>query len=226
MEISQIDAVLDQAEAEVSQGRPPGPVGFWKAVSAVKANPHLIDGYADRIGIIDRRAFENWALYTVPLWVGNVVMILGTIVGLALVGWAYRLQETPAGLVFLLGVGVLMVTTHGLAHLIVGAAQGMRFTDWFIGSIRRPQPGLKVDYATYLRTKAASRAWMHGSGVIVTKLVPLGLLGAAFAADLPVWSIVVLIVVGLFAILTDVLWSTKFGEWKKFRREMRFAQDS
>jgi hypothetical protein len=50
------------------------------------------------------------------------------------------------------------------------------------------------------------------------------LLGAAFAADVPIWTVVVLIVVGIGQVLTDVIWSTKASDWKKFRREMGFAQ--
>ncbi len=226
MEITQIESILGKAEAEVSEGRPPGPAGFRKAVSVVKADPELVDQHADRIAAIDRRAFENWALLTVPLWLGNLVMILGTVIGLVLVGWSYGLEGTAAGIVFLLGLGVLLVTTHGLAHLVVGTAQGMRFTHWFIGTIARPQPGVKVDYSTYLRAPASSRAWMHASGAIVTKVVPFALVGAAFAADLPAWTIVVVVLVGFGQLLTDALWSTKASDWKKYRREMRFAHDS
>jgi hypothetical protein len=65
---------------------------------------------------------------------------------------------------------------------------------------------------------------MHASGALVTKIVPFALLGAAFAADVPIWTVVVLIVVGIGQVLTDVIWSTKASDWKKFRREMGFAQ--
>jgi hypothetical protein len=30
---------------------------------------------------------------------------------------------------------------------------------------------------------------------------------------------------GVAALATDVLWSTKASDWKKFRREMSFAQE-
>ena len=70
--------------------------------------------------------------------------------------------------------GVLLVTTHGLGHLAVGKARGMKFTHWFVGTMQRPQPGVKLDYATYLRVDAVGRAWMHASGAIVTKIVPFG----------------------------------------------------
>ena len=72
-----------------------------------------------------------------------------------------------------------------------------------MGSIRRPQPGVKVDYASYLRVPARSRAWMHASGAIVTKIVPFALIGAALAADVPSWVVWVLVAVGIGQMVTD-----------------------
>ncbi len=223
MDSTRVEAILDDAESAVASGSPLGPTGFWKAVAAVKGDPELVDVYADRIGRIDRAALKGWALVTVPLWLGNVLMIGGTLIGLALVAWAYDLEGTKAGFAFLIGFGIVLVTTHGLAHLVVGSLMGMRFTHWFIGWITQPQPGVKLDYATYLRTAAASRAWMHVSGALVTKVMPFAFLGAALAARVPGWVIVVLLLVGAAAIATDILWSTKASDWKRFRREMALA---
>jgi hypothetical protein len=224
MEVSEIERILTTSEDAVARAGPVGPEGFWRAVAAVKSDPTLVEKYANRVAAIDSQAFQNWALVTVPMSLGNVLMIGGTVVGFALIWWSYNLAELGAGLVFLLGFGIILVTTHGLGHLIVGGLMGMRFTHWFIGSVRFPQPGVKLDYSTYLRAPARSRAWMHASGAIVTKLAPWLLLGGAIAADLPIWAIAVVIAVGVIAIVTDVLWSTKASDWKKYKREMRFAQ--
>lgn len=223
---AEITETLRIAEEAVNAGEPLGPTGFWRAVAAVKSDPALIEGHADRIGVIDSTAFRNWALMTVPLWIGNLVMIGGTLLGLALVGWSYALGGTGAAIAFLLGFGAILVTTHSLGHLLVGALLGIRFTRWFIGTFRRPQPGVKLDYASYLRAPARSRAWMHASGAVVTKIVPFALIGAALAAAVPSWVIWVLLVVGFGQIATDVLWSTKASDWKKYLREMTFAQSS
>ena len=223
MDESQIEATLLSAEGAAASGAPVGPTGFWKAVAVVKGDRALIEKHADRIARIDRTALKAWALVTVPLWLGNVVMLGGTLFGLALVAWAYSLEGITAGLVFLFGFGVVLVTTHGLAHLVAGRLLGIRFTHWFIGSISSPQPGVKVDYASYLRALAPSRAWMHASGAIVTKVMPFAFLGAALAADLPIWVVVVLVAVGIGQIVTDFLWSSRASDWKKFRREMSFV---
>jgi hypothetical protein len=223
---SEITETLRNAEAAVKAGEPLGPTGFWKAVAAVKADPAMIAAHADRIGVIDSTAFRNWALMTVPLWIGNLVMTGGALLGLALIAWAYTLEGTAAAIVFLLGFGAILVTTHSLSHLLVGMISGIRFTRWFVGAVRRPQPGVKLDYATYLRAPARSRAWMHASGAIVTKIVPFALIGAALAAAVPGWVVWLLVVVGIGQIITDVLWSTNASDWKKFRREMAFAHSS
>lgn len=220
MDRTRIEATLDAAELAVASGAPVGPTGFWSAVAAVKREPALVEAYANRIARIDRAALKAWALVTVPLWLGNVVMIGGTMVGLAFVAWAYSLDGAVSGISFLVGFGIILVTTHGLAHLVVGGLLGMRFTHWFSASLRRPNPGVKVDYATYLRASPSARAWMHASGAIFTKIVPFALLGAAIAAEVPGWAVAVLILVGVVALVTDFLWSTKASDWKKFRREM------
>ncbi len=220
MDRTRIEAILEAAEEAVASGAPVGPTGFWRAVAIVKQEPDLVEAYAGRIARIDRAALKNWALVTVPLWLGNVVMIGGTLIGLACLAWAYPLEGPESGISFLVGFGIVLVTTHGLAHLVVGSLLGMRFTHWFSASLRRPNPGVKVDYATYLRASAPARAWMHASGAIFTKIVPFALIGAALAADVPGWTVAVLVIVGVGTIVTDVLWSTKASDWKKFRREM------
>jgi len=190
----------------------------------VKRTPDLVDAYADRIAAIDRRAFEEWALLAVPASVGTLAMVGVTALGLAITALAYDMAAPWNGLAVLVATAVLLVTTHGLAHLAVGVAQGMRFTHWFIGDLRRPQPGVKVDYATYLRVPATRRAWMHAAGAIATKLVPFVMLGPAIAMEAPGWTVWVLVIVGAGQIVTDLLWSVKVSDWKKFARERRYAR--
>jgi hypothetical protein len=225
MDGSRVGAILDEAERAVSAGEPLGPTGFWAAVAQVKKDPELIEQHANRIARVDRAAFKQWALLVVPIWLGNVLAIGATLIGLALVGWAYYLDGTGAAIAFLLGFGMVLVTTHGLAHLAVGTFLGMRFTHWFVGALAQPQPGVKVDYATYLRAPASSRAWMHASGAIVTKLMPFVFIGAALAADVPGWVPWALVVIGLVEIAFDIVWSTKSSDWKKYRREMKLAAE-
>ncbi len=224
MDSSTIEAALHTAEQSVAGGGQLDGTGFWQVVTAAKRDPDLADLYAERIAGIDRDAFRAWALLRVPLGIGTFLMVLGTAAGLALVAVAYYLDDLAAVLAFYAGFGVVLTTTHGLGHLVVGRLLGVGFTDWFIGTLGRPQPGVKIDYETYLRAPAASRAWMHASGAIVTKLVPFSLIGAAAAAGLPTWAVLGVGLVGVVTVVTDVMWSTKSSDWKKFRREMGFDQ--
>lgn len=221
-----IEESLDRAEIAVAAGEGLAGTGFWAAVAELKREPDLVETYADRVAAIDEAAFRNWALLTIPIGAGTILAVVAVLIGLALVGWAYGLEGLVAVVVFYSGFVALLAATHGLGHLLVGWSMGMRFTCWFVGEMARPQPGVKVDYSTYLRTRPTQRAWMHASGAIVTKALPFLLIGAAVAADLPAWAVWLLPVIGVVTILTDVVWSTKSSDWKKYRREMAFVQDS
>lgn len=198
--------------------------GFWRAVAAVKARPELVARYADRIARIDRDAF----LRAVPLHadaaVGVVLLGLGLAAGMLLLGAAGPLDHPWRELVLLAGFGALDLTTHGLAHFFVGAALGIRYTEWFVDLPRKPQPGLKIDYASYLRAPPSRRAWMHASGAIATKLTPFLVLPYAIAIECDTWAVALIVLVGVVQILFDLLFSVKASDWKKFRREMRLAR--
>ncbi|HUG32136.1 MAG TPA: hypothetical protein VMM14_04520 [Acidimicrobiia bacterium] len=218
-----IEESLGRAEAAVEAGDGLSGTGFWGAVSEVKRRPELGERYADRIARIDARAHRNWALLVIPLRLGTVLATGVTLIGLVLIWWAYDLTGWAKITAFFAGVGVLLVSTHSLAHLLVGRLMGIEFTYWFVGEISQPQPGVKTDYASYLRTAANKRAWMHAAGAIVTKTIPFLLIGAALAADLPLWSVWALTGLGVAMVLTDVLWSSQASDWKKFKRERGFA---
>ncbi|MDF1595531.1 MAG: hypothetical protein P1T08_05475 [Acidimicrobiia bacterium] len=221
-----IDAVLARCERQLESGDSIdlGAEGFWKAVGRIKRDPTLVDRYADQVGRIDRRAFEAWVFRSFPIAVGEALLWFGTVAGLVIIAAGYYVDEPLNAVLLLAGTGALLVTTHGLGHLLVGRAMGMRFTHWFIAGLSRPQPGVKTDYATYLRVPARRRAWMHASGALVTKALPFLLLGAAWGMEAPVWSWIVLIGLGILLIISDVTMSTKQSDWKKFSREMAIAR--
>ena len=62
---TRVEAILDDAERAVGAGAPLAPTGFWKAVTALKKNPALVEAYADRIARIDRAALKAWAAISV-----------------------------------------------------------------------------------------------------------------------------------------------------------------
>lgn len=225
MDRDEVEAAIGAGEVAIEHG---GPIdlrstGFWKAVGAVKHDPAMVEPFADRIAAVDRAVFERWAMLTVPIGAGTRLAVAGTILGLAIIAAAYYVDAPWNGLLLLAGTVVVLVPTHGLGHLVVGGRSGIGFVYWFVGTVRRPQPGVKVDYATYLRTPARDRARMHAAGAVVTKTIPFLMLGAAWGMDAPRWAWATVALLGFAQIVTDVLWSTKSSDWKKYRREMRHA---
>ena len=183
MDERDIESSLANCEMELAAGRAPNVAthGFWKAVAAVKRHPELVSRYGDRIARIDRAVFVERVKVRFPAMLGIALLSVGSLVGLLILWLAASFDHPLRELAALVGMGALLVCTHNLAHFVVGTVAGIRFTDWFVDLPRKPQPGLKIDYASYLRAPARSRAWMHASGAIVTKLVPFAVIPYAAA---------------------------------------------
>jgi hypothetical protein len=225
MDEREIEAALAAAEREIAADRSPdlAATRFWRAVTAVKKRRDLVDTYAERIARIDRAVFRRHVPLVLPASVGVVLLSLAAAVGLVVLVVAESLDHPLRDLAVLVGMGALLVATHDLAHLVTGALWGMRFTDWFIKP-PMPQPGLKLDYASYLRATPRQRAWMHASGAIVSKIVPFAVVPYALAIGCDLWCVVGLLAVGVVSIVTDVLFSVRASDWKKYRREMKLAR--
>jgi hypothetical protein len=160
-----------------------------------------------------------------PLWFGNLVLALGTLFGAAAVVMALRLPNTRVGGIALVVAALAWsVSLHCLAHWAVGRVVGIRFLCYFFGGPFPPRPGLKTDYATYLRTPAVRRAWMHASGALATKVAPFVALAFWPASGAPVWAALVVLALGVLQIVTDVLFSTRSSDWKKVKRERAIAR--
>lgn len=226
MDARGIEQTLDEAERLLRSGAAIDlrTLGFWRAVTAAKREPKYRARYADRIAAIDRDAFRRRVPLRFGAGVGIALMTLGTMVGIVVLWLAAAFQPPTRELLVLIGMGALLVCTHALAHVVVGSLAGIRFTDWFIDLPRRPQPGMKTDYATYLRASPRARAWMHAAGAIVSKIVPFAVIPYALSISCGTWAIFILAAVGVVGLVTDALFSVRASDWKKFRREMRFAR--
>lgn len=234
---------LDRIEREVDAGSTDlRALGFWKLVGEAKRDPDLPPDVRDRIGRIDRVAFESRKSPLFPVWLGNLVLLVGILVSLAMVPVGLRLAEGRLGgspqplwgglLVIAAALG-LSVTVHAPAHWFAGRWLGLRFTRYFLGGPFRIQPGLKSDYATYLAVPPSRRATMHAAGALATKVAPFVVFGWAYVVHwrhdwglLPAWSLWAVLGLGAFQIVTDLLWSTKRSDWRKVRRELRIARET
>jgi hypothetical protein len=65
---------------------------------------------------------------------------------------------------------------------------------------------------------------MHAAGAIATKLTPFLVIPYAIAIGTEAWAVLVILALGIVQILTDLLYSVRASDWKKFRREMRLAR--
>jgi hypothetical protein len=217
---------LDRIEAAVEAGTTDlRALGFWPLVARVKTDRILVEQHADRIARIDTAAFRRGVRLRVPVWAGNVVLSMGVALGVGGVAIAFG-ADTPwiKGVALILAGGTWTVAVHSPTHWLVGRAVGIGFTDYFLGGPPPPRPSLKIDYASYLRADPYSRSWMHASGAIATKLVPFVALAFGPASGAPWWSAVALVALGAASILTDVLFSVRLSDWKRFLRERRVAR--
>jgi len=218
-EFERIEAAVDAGQTDLRA------LGFWRLLAKVKADPVLAHHWAEQAGRIDRKAFEARALLLVPVWFGNALLLVGTLAGAFAVAIALTTDsQTLAGLVLVFAALDWSATFHAPAHWLVGRAVGMRFIAYFIRDLIPPFPGVKIDYATYLRVAPEARAWMHASGAIASKIAPLLALAFWPASDAPGWAAWAIAGYEVLIIGTDVFISTRTSDWKRFRREMRIAR--
>ena len=223
----ELSGELDRIEAAVQAGHADlKALGFWRIVAKVKPDRLLVDRYADQIGRIDTAAFRQFARFRLPVWAGNAILLTGAAIGLGAAIVAHAVSSaTFAGLLLVAAGATWTVALHSPTHWFIGSLVSIRFTDYFVGGPPPPRPGLKSDYASYLRADPGSRAWMHASGAIATKLAPFFALAFWPGSGAPWWSAIALIAIGVLSIGTDIAFSVKTSDWKKFLRERAVARE-
>jgi hypothetical protein len=221
-----LPAEFDRIEAAVDAGATDlRALGFWRLLAQVKVDPALAAHWAEQAGRIDRKAFERGVRIRFPVWIGNLVLALGIVAGGIAIGVALTADSpTVAGLALVFAALAWSAAVHSPTHWLVGRAIGLRFFAYFFATFFPPVPGLKIDYATYLRASPTARAWMHASGAIASKVAPLAALAFWPATIAPTWAGWVLVGYGALLIATDVFISTKRSDWKRVRRELRVAR--
>jgi len=216
---ARIEAAVDGGDADLSR------LGFWRMVRRVKADPMLTQHWADVVGRIDRKAFEQRVHPRFPVWLGNALLLAGVAVGAAATAYAVACDNATVSGALLVAAGpILSVSVHDLAHWVRGRAAGMRFLCYFLDGPVLIQPGLKTDYASYLRTPPTARASMHAAGAVASKLAPLIPLGLWPASNAPIWAAWALGGFAALQVFTDLTFSVKKSDWKKVRRELLVAR--
>jgi hypothetical protein len=224
-------------EREVEAGRTDlAGMGFWGLVRRVKVEPRLAEHWADQVGRIDDAAFRRRVGFRLPVWVGNALLLVGSAVLVAAVPLSVGVargdpEAVWAGLLVVVAAGGLTGSLHDPAHWAVGRLAGIRFSAYYLDGPLRIQPGLKIDYASYLRASPARRAWMHAAGALASKLAPFAVFAAVYLPhrvagyDLfPAWSLWAILAFGVFQVITDLTFSIRKSDWKKVRRELGLAR--
>ena len=215
---ARIEAAVAEGETDLAA------LGFWRLLSQVKRDPVLSSHWADAAGRIDRVAFESRVRWRFPIWFGNAVLVGATAAGVAAVIIAVQTNSPMVAGLALVFAADWSASVHGLAHWLAGRVAQIRFTSYFFDRPFPPTPGLKTDYATYLRASPEARAWMHASGAIASKIAPLVALAFWPATVAPVWAALVIAAYTLVLIVIDVIYSIRYSDWKKVRRELRVAR--
>jgi len=218
-ELARIEAAVDAGETDAST------LGFWKLVRQIKADPMLSAHWADQIGRIDRKLFEARVRPRFPVWFGNAVLAMGLLVAGGAIAYAVVCDNPTVSGALLLASGlILSASVHDLAHWAWGRIVGIRFLWYFLDGPTRIQPGLKTDYASYLRTAPTARATMHAAGAVASKIVPLIPLAFCLVADAPGWAVAGLIAFTAIQLVTDLTFSVKRSDWARVRRELLVAR--
>jgi len=219
-------AEFDRVEAAVDAGQTDlRALGFWRLLAGVKADQALATHWAEQAGRIDRKAFERGVRFRLPVWFGNLVLLVGIAAGVVAVAIALTTDSSHlAGWALVFAALDWSASFHTPAHWVVGRLIGMGFLAYYVHDLVPPVPGLKIDYESYLRTPPEARAWMHASGAIASKVGPFLALAFWPASRAPAWAAWVILGYGLLIVATDVFISTRKSDWKRFRREMRIAR--
>jgi hypothetical protein len=223
---AEIEAILEASERALADGGAGRlrDLGYGRAVRAVERNPDWIIRYANRLGAIDRQSFQRRVKLRLPLVSGILALAAGALIGSVLAVAAASAPPRHKGVLLLAATGLLAATTHDLAHFLVGESLGIRFIGLYFAPPVPVEPGLKPDYASYLRASPLKRALMHAAGAVVTKIVPFTMLGVARAERAPGWATNALGMMGATFLWIDLLLSTRHSDWKRFRRQIRLAR--
>ena len=227
LELAALGDELDRIAGAFAAGDRDLPsLGFWRVVGRIKRDQVAVALYANRVGAIDTAAFRAGVRTRVRPWIGVSAMLLVAALGAAgVVLAAVWTEEVWAGIALIAAGIAFAVGWHVPTHAFVGWLAGIRYTDAFLGGPPPPRPGLKTDYATYLRAEPTMRAWFHASGAIATKLGPFVALAFWPLTNAPAWAAWALAGIGVVQIVTDIRFSTTSSDWKKFFRERAVARE-
>lgn len=168
MKEGEVEKALNKIEKELDKGNYAAvkKLGFWKVVKAVKKDPTLAEGFAERIGGIDQRLFESKVWVKLSYSTGTAIELIGAVFGLFLLYLGATSQGITSTVSYVVSAVVLMTALHPISHSIAGKLFGIGFHFYFLNGPMFIEPTLKVDYSTYVKAPAKNRALFHLAGAV------------------------------------------------------------
>ncbi|MFX1404005.1 MAG: hypothetical protein ACFE9D_05985 [Promethearchaeota archaeon] len=231
-ELQDIEKRLDQ-EGDTAQVRKV----FWRIVGKIKRlDPALVDDkVVEKATAIRNRLFKH----KIAISVGRGVAVYFLVFLLSILGYIWALlflESTLAVFIILPPLFAQIILNIVLILICVCTAYGFYPMGRFLGGViarvkfegmYRYSPGelgLKIEYASYLRTTPSRRKWVFGFpiiwvfGILITLLPITWLLNPT-----GVWAPIFIII--LFALFYVVIYRMKTGEIYRFVRELRIARE-
>ncbi len=188
---------------------------FQAIVNTVKKDKINDEEMLDLIEKISLKRFREKVSFGFSVFGGNMIEIIVTIAAIVLA------FQAGADWMFYIAALILMTTLHPLSHYITGSLFGIKFTHYYLNGPARIEPTLRINYFTYLKAPAQSRALMHMSGVIGTVAAPLipALIAIGKGAAGTAMNLGILFLV---LIVFELLTSTRIGDLMRAKREYGF----
>ncbi|VVB97583.1 Uncharacterised protein [uncultured archaeon] len=188
---------------------------FQAIINIVKKDKVGDEEMLDLIEKISQKKFREKVSFSFSVFGGNMMELIVTVAAIALA------FQGGADWMLYIAALVLMTTLHPLSHYIIGSLLGIKFTHYYLNGPARIEPTLRINYFTYLKAPARSRALMHMSGVIGTVAAPLipALIAISKGAAGAAANLGILF---LLLIVFELLTSTRIGDLMRAKREYGF----
>ncbi|MBI4132570.1 MAG: hypothetical protein HY473_00515 [Candidatus Sungbacteria bacterium] len=185
---------------------------FFELIRAFKNSPELLRSHAKSLGELNREIFL--ASHRVfPVGWGALAEILILVVSIA-AGLAAILAKEPA-LIVIAQIGTV-IALHPLLHLLAGTLMGIRFLGFYLNGPLRIEPGVKVDYETFLLRTGRRRALFFLAGIAGTFTGAFGWLLIGYFYSLPALYVNILLAISLLLFISEFIPPRLFGfKWYK-----------
>lgn len=176
---------------------------------------------------LNKKRIEIYDKIFIPLpsiFSSEIVWFVGLIIGIIIFYFSLNYEGLIAIIVYLIGVALILVVTHPLAHILAGRFYGIKTIKAYLGGITKLQPTVVADYLTYLSSTSLQRRNYHIAGAIVTVLTSFIILLVTlfFISNFIIRILSSIIFIAI--LLTDIIYSPKYSDWKRARRELKYKE--